>query len=112
MIWSWLLTAVGVACFFLAGRKVWWAWYVGLAGQALWLAYSVITQQWGFLVGVALYTWVYTTNARRWTKEHFSCKANTERAIRRDFAAGGPVAPGRMIFTDDDYIVPARKEWP
>ena len=38
--WSWLLTAVGLTCFWLAGRKVWWAWYVGIAGQALWLAYS------------------------------------------------------------------------
>ena len=26
--WSWLLTAVGLTCFWLAGRKVWWAWYV------------------------------------------------------------------------------------
>lgn len=70
MIWSWVLTAVGLTCFFLAGRKVWWAWYVGIASQVLWLTYSVLTQQWGFLVGVVLYTWVYVGNARRWTREH------------------------------------------
>lgn len=69
-IWSWLLTLTGVTCFFLAGRKVWWAWYVGLGAQVLWLAYSLITQQWGFLIGCALYGWVYTKNCIDWTREH------------------------------------------
>lgn len=71
-LWSWALTAVGVACFILAGRKVWWAWYVGIAGQVTWLAYSLATEQWGFLVGVVVYTIVYVGNARRWTREHFA----------------------------------------
>ena len=57
-LWSWLLTAVG------------WCWYIGLAGQVAWLAYSLITQQWGFLVGVAAYSIVYTRNAVQWTREH------------------------------------------
>ena len=69
-VWSWLLTATGLTCFFLAGRKIWWAWFVGLASQVLWLGYSLATQQWGFLVGVALYSWVYAGNALRWTREH------------------------------------------
>lgn len=69
-IWSWILSAMGVLCFWLAGRKIWWAWYVGLSTQCVWLAYSLATQQWGFLVGVALYTAVYTKNARLWTSEH------------------------------------------
>jgi len=68
--WSWLLTLMGVTCFWLAGRKVWWAWYVGLLTQVVWLAYALATRQWGFLVGCAFYGWVYVTNARRWTREH------------------------------------------
>jgi nicotinamide riboside transporter PnuC len=68
-LWSWALTLVGVACFWLAGRKVWWAWYVGLAGQITWAAYSLVTQQWGFLVGVVLYTVVYSKNAYAWTRD-------------------------------------------
>lgn len=67
--WSWALTAVGVACFWLAGRKVWWSWYVGLGGQVTWLAYSLITQQWGFLVGVVVYSAVYARNAYAWTRD-------------------------------------------
>ena len=69
-LWSWLLTAVGLSCFWLAGRRVWWCWYIGLGGQVAWLAYSLITQQWGFLVGVAAYSIVYTRNAIQWTREH------------------------------------------
>lgn len=72
----WLLTAVGLTCFWLAGRKVWWAWYVGLAGQAAWLAYSVTTGQWGFLVGAFAYSMVYARNAATWTREH-RAKAKT-----------------------------------
>ena len=73
-VWSWALTAVGLTCFFLAGRKVWWAWYVGIAGQALWLAYSLATAQWGFLAGVVAYTVVYVKNAHSWTQEYLSSK--------------------------------------
>ena len=69
-VWSWLLSIVGVAGFWLAGRKVWWAWYVNIANQALWTAYALVTAQWGFLVGVVVYTWVFVGNARRWTAEH------------------------------------------
>jgi lipid-A-disaccharide synthase-like uncharacterized protein len=79
-VWSWVLTLVGCACFLLAGRKVWWAWYVGLAGQVLWLAYSLLTQQWGFLVGVVLYTFVYVGNAVRWTREHRAATEQTDGA--------------------------------
>ena len=68
--WSWLLTAAGLTCFWLAGRKAWWAWYVGLAAQSLWLIYALGTRQWGFLVGVAAYSAVYAKNARAWTAEH------------------------------------------
>jgi len=69
-VWSWVLTLMGVTCFWLAGRKIWWAWYVGLSTQAVWLAYSLTTRQWGFLIGCLFYTWVYVGNAARWTREH------------------------------------------
>ena len=52
-LWSWLLTAVGLTCFWLAGRRVWWCWYFGLAGQVAWPAYSI----------------AYTRNAIQWTRD-------------------------------------------
>lgn len=68
--WSWLLTIVGVTGFVLAGRKVWWCWYVNIGCQALWITYAVVTRQWGFIAASAIYTVVFTQNAIRWTTEH------------------------------------------
>lgn len=75
--WSVILTAVGVAGFVLAGRKIWWAWYVNIGCQVIWFAYAIATQQWGFIASAALYSWVFIGNARRWTKEHRATKEAT-----------------------------------
>jgi hypothetical protein len=68
-LWSWVLTAFGLSCFWLAGRKIWWAWYVGIAGQFVWLAYALITGQLGFIIGSLFYTAIYCENAIKWTRE-------------------------------------------
>jgi hypothetical protein len=68
--WSWVLTSIGLAGFWLAGRRVWWCWYVNIACQGLWFAYAIITDQWGFIVASLVYTVVFTQNAIRWTREH------------------------------------------
>jgi hypothetical protein len=79
--WSYVLTAVGVTGFYLAGRKVWWCWYINIANQILWTIYSITTQQWGFLFGVLVYLLVFVPNAIRWTKEHYLKKKWEERPI-------------------------------
>lgn len=66
MWWSWVLTAVGVTGLYLAGRKVWWAWFVGLGAQVLWVAYALATKQYGFIVAAFAYGWVYAVNGRKW----------------------------------------------
>jgi hypothetical protein len=66
--WSWLLTAVGVTGLYLAGRKVVWAWLVGLGAQVLWVAYAVTTSQWGFLVSAFAYGSVYLNNHLAWKR--------------------------------------------
>lgn len=68
--WSWILTIVGLTGFILAGRKVWWAWYINIFCQILWYAYAFATEQWGFVVAATAYTIVFTQNAIKWTKEH------------------------------------------
>lgn len=67
---TYILSAVGILGFFLAGKKVWWAWYVNIANQALWLFFSFITQQWGFLLATGFYFVVFSINAYKWTKEY------------------------------------------
>jgi hypothetical protein len=68
--WSWALTLIGVSGFFLAGRKVWWCWYINIVNQGLWVAYALVSQQWGFLLGVPIYLAVFIPNAWRWTRDH------------------------------------------
>jgi len=72
--WSWAVTAVGLIGFYLAGKKVWWCWYVNIGNQVLWTFYAVLTRQWGFLLGVAFYLFVFTKNAITWTREHFGAE--------------------------------------
>ena len=69
MIWSWLLTAVGVFGLYLAGKRIWWAWLIGLSAQVLWIIYAVATNQYGFIVGAIAYGSVYARNAIRALKE-------------------------------------------
>lgn len=79
--WSWILTVVGVAGFILAGRKVWWSWYINLGCQALWFIYAFATEQYGFIFAAAVYTVVFTKNAVAWTKEHFGYQTPKEKRL-------------------------------
>ncbi|MEV4462116.1 hypothetical protein AB0J51_00680 [Micromonospora echinofusca] len=65
-LWSWLLMTVGVTGLWLAGKRSWTGWAVGLGAQVLWLAYSLVTEQWGFLVSCFVYGAVYIRNLRAW----------------------------------------------
>ena len=67
---DWALGIIGVVGFWLAGKKIWWSWWVNVACQALWVFYAVTTKQYGFLVATAVYAWVFTGNAVSWTREH------------------------------------------
>lgn len=65
-VWSWLLMAVGVTGLYLAGRRYWIGWAIGLGSQVLWLAYSISTRQWGFLVSCFVYGAVHLRNLIAW----------------------------------------------
>lgn len=73
-LWSWLLGTVGLLGFYLAGRRIWWAWYVNIANQVVWFAYSIVTNQLGFLVTTFFYFAVFSKNAHSWTKTHIQEK--------------------------------------
>lgn len=74
---DWILTAVGITGFFLAGFKIWWCWYINIGCQVLWIWYATTTEQYGFLVGALFYTAVFTMNATKWTAEHKAKKSQT-----------------------------------
>lgn len=74
MWWSYILTAVGVAGLYLAGRGYWWSWLIGFGAQALWVAYAIATRQWGFIISAVAYGSVYFRNARKWWKDQHQWK--------------------------------------
>ncbi len=67
--WSWLLTAVGVTGLYFAGSRKRLGWAIGIAAQALWIAYALATSQYGFFASAVSYGWVYSRNFLRWKKD-------------------------------------------
>lgn len=104
-IWSWALTIVGATCFYLAGglngRKVWWAWYIGLFAQVLWFTYAVfdLEHRAGFLAGVAIYGYVYVRNCVKWTREH-----RAEKRARAVIEAVWEAADGKSAAEREQII--------
>lgn len=63
---SWVLALFGVATVFFAGRNKWWAWGIGIVTEILWIWYSVVTEQHGFIFASLAYIAVYIKNTKRW----------------------------------------------
>lgn len=68
--WSYLLTVVGLTGFYFVGKKKWWAWWINIGCQVLWLTYALVTQQYGFIAASVAYTVVFTNNLLKWQKEN------------------------------------------
>lgn len=65
----WLLSAITIWQTLLAGNKHRNAWLVGLANQALWLVWIVVSQTWGMLpMNIALWV-VYGRNHWKWVRQ-------------------------------------------
>lgn len=71
---AWLVTIIGLVGFWLAGNKVWWAWYVNVANQVLWVIFALVSGYYAFLLGASFYTFVFVKNAIQWTREHLEKK--------------------------------------
>lgn len=64
--WSIILTVVGVTGLYFLTKKKWYGFAIGLGAQALWLAYSIATKQWGFLGSCFAYGAVNYIGLRSW----------------------------------------------
>lgn len=63
-----ILSAITIYMFVLAGNKSKYAWLVGLGNQALWLTWIIISSTWGLLpMNIALW-FVYARNHFKWNK--------------------------------------------
>jgi hypothetical protein len=68
-MWSWVLAIIGVTGIFFVGRKTIWGWWVLLFNEALWIAYALITKQYGFIASAIAYAAVYIRSYIHWSKE-------------------------------------------
>ncbi len=64
--WSWILTAFGIFGLWVAGSGKSWGWLVGVGIQAVWIAFAIATEQYGFIVSALAYSFVYGRNYRKW----------------------------------------------
>lgn len=65
-----------VITLWLAGKKLVAAWYVGLAGNAVWYAVVIVGRNWGLLLLVITMTVVHTRNLVAWRREAASNREN------------------------------------
>lgn len=63
-LWLWALSIVGVAGWYLAGRRNRWGWAIGVFVQASWLVYGVIASRYEFVAASMLYGSVTAINLR------------------------------------------------
>jgi hypothetical protein len=107
--WSWLLTAVGVLGLLLAGRKLWWAWCIGLGAQVLWIAYAIATDQHGFIVSALAYGFVYARNALRWRadgpRQPDRVRVEPDRPARRRHTVTATSPPSMFVLVDGQPIM-------
>jgi hypothetical protein len=68
-LWSFLLAAVGIYGLYLAGKKNVWGWAVGVFAQVMWIIFSIVTEQYGFIISAVAYATVYAKNFLAWRKE-------------------------------------------
>lgn len=65
MIWSWVLSSIGIFGLYLVSNKKMWGWKVNIVAQVVWFVYAISTKQYGFIPACAAYGWVYYRNLKR-----------------------------------------------
>lgn len=85
MPWDYILSAIGLTGFFLAGKKLWWSWYINILNQVFWAIYSITTEQWGFMIATAIYFVLFSRNAYLWTVDRFGPNEKFRRYLKGEF---------------------------
>jgi nicotinamide riboside transporter PnuC len=68
-LWSWLLAVIGVSGIYFVGRKTIWGWFVLLFNECLWIAYALVTKQYGFIFAALSYAIVYIRSYMHWKED-------------------------------------------
>ena len=63
--WSWMLTIVSCIGFYFAARRPLLGWSISLFTEVLWVAYAVLSKQWGFIFGAFFFSVIFILNIRK-----------------------------------------------
>ena len=69
LVWSIVLSVIGVLGIYIAGSKNVVGWLLGFFAQILWLIFALTTEQYGFILSALAYGWVYGRNYLKWRRE-------------------------------------------
>lgn len=58
------MSVLGCSGFLLAGKGKWYGWGLNLAGQPIWVVFSIVTHGYALLISSFLYSWVFYKNLR------------------------------------------------
>ena len=67
--YSWVLAVIGVSGIYFVGRKTISGWFILLFNECLWIAYALITDQYGFIFSALAYAAVYIRSYVHWSKD-------------------------------------------
>lgn len=73
--WPWLLTGLQVLALWSAGTGRWWGWLLGGSVQVPWIAYAIVTTQFGFIPGCLASSAVQLCSF---------CRLDRRQVVRRD----------------------------
>jgi nicotinamide riboside transporter PnuC len=69
MLWSWVLSIIGITGLWFVGKKRWWGWAIAFTNECLWIIYALTTGQYGFILGALAYMTIHIINTHRWLKD-------------------------------------------
>ena len=76
-----ILSIIGVTALWLIGRRLWWGWLIAWGNECLWVAFALSTQQYGFILGAAIYGTINMANAIVWRKQYAEQKATKPTSV-------------------------------
>ncbi|MFI6819709.1 hypothetical protein ACIBJE_02005 [Micromonospora sp. NPDC050187] len=97
-MWSYLLSTAGITGLLVAARHPRAGWTINIVAQALWLAYAVISRQYGFLLAAAAYTVAYVRLLRRARVAHPTPTVDTGR-YRAPVTRSLPATIAALVLT-------------
>lgn len=66
--WSYGLALLGIGQIVLTGQKKRIGWLLGLATSCVWVAFALVTKQYGFLISSAVFASIHIRNWIEWGK--------------------------------------------